>query len=75
MMQRFGEKLRTLRTRHGLTLRDLAAELGYTNYGHISLIETGKRAPTAELVLKVSLHFGVSADVLLRDDLELDEAK
>jgi transcriptional regulator with XRE-family HTH domain len=70
-MQRFGEKLRTLRLRHGMTLRELAVALGYTAHGHISEMESGKRIPKVSLVLKVATLFGVSMDQLTRDDLDL----
>src|SRR5437868_5808101 len=53
-MPTFGEKLRFLRQRAGLTQRQLAARLGYTDHSHIALIEQNKRNPTVELVLKVS---------------------
>lgn len=69
-MQRFGEKLRTLRKQRGMTVRELAEALGYVAHGHIGLIENGKKKPTADLVLKVSQLFNVSADILMRDDLE-----
>lgn len=70
-MQRFGEKLRTLRQRNHMTLKELAAELGYTAHGHISEIESGKKKPTVEFVLSVARLFCLSTDVLLKDELEL----
>lgn len=70
-MQRFGEKLRTLRQHHGLTVRDLTRVLGYTGFGYIHSIETGKITPRVEFILKVADYFNVSLDVLLRDNLEL----
>ncbi len=70
-MERFGEKLRTLRTGHHLTLQQLAAELGYATHAYISEIESGKKVPTASFVLKVARLFGVSTDELLKDELEL----
>ena len=73
LMQRFGEKLHALRTAHELTLQQLAAELGYATHAYISELESGKKVPTAALVLKVARRFGVSADVLLKDELELPE--
>ena len=73
-MQRFGEKLRTLRKRHGMTLHEVATALGYSAHTHISVLENGKKQPTAEVVLKVAQLFGVTTDQLLRDDLEVDEA-
>ena len=71
-MQRFGEKLRALRKRHGMTLQEVAAALGYSAHAHISVLENGKKQPTAAVVLKVAQLFGVTTDQLLRDDLELD---
>lgn len=73
-MPTFGEKLRFLRQRAGLTQRQLAERLGYTDHSHIALIEQNKRNPTVELVLKVSDMFHVAADQLIRDTLTLDVA-
>ncbi len=70
-MERFGEKLRTLRTGHHLTLQQMAAELGYATHGYISEIEAGKKVPTATFVLKVARRFKVTTDELLKDELEL----
>ena len=72
MLDRFGEKLRALRKQHGMTLRETATVLGYADHTHLSAVETGRKKPTAELVLKVSEFFQVSADLLLRDTLDLD---
>lgn len=71
LMQRFGEKLHTLRTAHELTLQQLAAELGYATHAYISELESGKKVPTTAMVLKVARKFGVTTDVLLKDELEL----
>jgi transcriptional regulator with XRE-family HTH domain len=71
-MPTFGEKLRFLRQKAGLTQRQLAKLLGYTDHSHITLIEQNKRNPTVELVLKVSDMFDVTADQLIRDTLTLD---
>jgi transcriptional regulator with XRE-family HTH domain len=72
VVQRFGEKLRMLRKRHGMTIMELTTALGYIGYGYIHAIETSKKKPTAELVLKAAQIFGVTTDQLLRDDLEID---
>jgi transcriptional regulator with XRE-family HTH domain len=71
-MHRFGEKLRTLRTQRGMTLRELAAALGYDAHVYISLVETGKRQPSLTLVMRVAEVFQVTPDQLLRDDLDPD---
>jgi transcriptional regulator with XRE-family HTH domain len=70
-MQRFGEKLRLLRTGKGMTLKELACALGLTAHGYISEIESGKKKPTAEFVLNVARYFNVATDQLLKDELEL----
>lgn len=72
-IHRFGEKLHSLRTAHGLTLTELAQALGYKAHGYISELEAGKKLPTVEFVIALSLHFDISADLLLRDDIDLPE--
>lgn len=71
-MQRFGEKLRLLRTKRLMTLKELAQALGFTAHGYISEIEAGKKKPTADFVLKVARYFGVTTDELLKDELEVE---
>jgi transcriptional regulator with XRE-family HTH domain len=70
-MQRFGEKLHTLRTQKGITLKELAKELGYSTHSYISEIETGKKIPTVDFVLSIARFFGATTDELLKDELEL----
>ncbi len=72
-MQRFGEKLRVLRTSQDMTLKELAVALGLTAHGYISEIEAGKKKPTAEFVLKVSRFFEVTTDQLLKDEFDVEE--
>ena len=69
-MQRFGEKLRTLRTQRGLSYRELAAMLA-VSHGHLVGIEAGRHKPSADLILKIADLFGVTADQLMRDDQEV----
>jgi transcriptional regulator with XRE-family HTH domain len=71
-MQRFGEKLRTLRTARQMTLKELASALGLTAHGYISEMEAGKKKPTAEFVLKVARYFKVTTDQLLKDELDVE---
>lgn len=70
-MDRIGEKLKTLRLRHGLTTRQLADHL-QTTHSQISRIENGLRQPTGDLIISVADFFNVSLDQLMRDDLDLD---
>ena len=71
-MQRFGEKLRTLRTGKQMTLKELASALGLTAHGYISEMEAGKKKPTADFVLKVARYFKVTTDQLLKDELDVE---
>ena len=71
-MQRFGKKMRTLRTRHGMTVRELAAALGYNSFGLISEVETGRRLPSLHLAIQVSRLFGVPVETLVKDEIEMD---
>jgi len=71
-MQRFGEKLRVLRTQQGLTYQQLADALGYAAPSYIYEIEAGKKTPTVAFVIKVARLFEVSTDALILDERELD---
>ena len=70
-MQRFGEKLRTLRTKNKMTLKELALALGLTAHGYISEIESGKKKPSVNFVLHTARFFNITTDELLKDELEL----
>ena len=76
-MQRFGEKLRTLRQRRGLTLRDFALALGHpaSFNSYLSDVENGRRTPKTPFVLEVAQFFGVTPDVLLLDQVDLPGAE
>lgn len=71
-MQRFGEKLRTLRKRQGLSLRKLASELGLATHSHLDRIESNQNKPSPELIIKIADFFEISIDQLMRDELEVD---
>ncbi len=77
MIAHLGKKVRFLRERAGLTQSELAHAIGLSDRskGFISEIESGKKLPKAELVLRLAERLGVSTDYLLRDDLgaELDD--
>lgn len=72
LMQRFGEKLRTLREREGMTMRELASALDLTSHGTISDLERGRLKPSTQLTIKIARFFNVSIDRLLLNELELD---
>jgi transcriptional regulator with XRE-family HTH domain len=72
MVERFSEKLRRLREQHGLSQKQLADQLGFTRF-HISHLESGRTKPNAEILVCIANIFGVSVDVLVRDELDLDE--
>ncbi|MCE7988654.1 MAG: XRE family transcriptional regulator [Caldilinea sp. CFX5] len=70
-MERFGEKLRTLRRCKGLTMRSLADLLGVRD-SYISQMETGDKIPNVAMLVKIADIFQVSLDQLARDELEVD---
>ncbi len=71
-MQRFGEKLRSLRQRRSLSYRELASLLE-VSHGHIVGIEAGRHKPSPEFILKIASLFDVSTDQLMWDELELED--
>jgi transcriptional regulator with XRE-family HTH domain len=73
MVQRLGEKIRTLRKRRGMTLKEMALALGFTSHSYASEIETGKKTPPIEMIIRMADLFGVTVDQLVRDEMDLDE--
>lgn len=75
----FGEKLRTLREKAGLTQYELAEGIAASSF--ISLLEGGKRKPKPELVVKLAARLGVPTEDLVIDqsaqerELNLNTAK
>lgn len=72
-MQRLGEKIRLLRKKRGMTLKEMALALGFTSHSYASEIETGRKRPATEMLIQIADLFGVSVDQLVRDELDLDE--
>jgi len=70
-MKKFGEKLRTLRQREGLTMKRLSGMLGVSD-SYISQMETGEKIPNVAMLIKIADVFNMSLDKLARDELELD---
>ncbi len=70
MIRRLGRKMRRLRENAGLSQAELAQELGLSerSKGFISEIESGKKVPRAELIVKIADYFQVTTDYLLRDE-------
>ena len=70
--QRLGEKLRALREARGWTQEEVAKAAGYRHHSAYTKLETGPSPrPTAARVLTLARIFGVSTDVLLRDEENL----
>jgi transcriptional regulator with XRE-family HTH domain len=68
---KLGEKLRALRQRDGLTVRQLGERLG-VDHSHITKIERGENIPSLPLAIKIADLFGVSLDQLARDEIEVN---
>ena len=60
----FAEKLGALRAEQKMGIRELGRAVGVTGM-HISNLEKGKSAPSAELVLKLAVALEANADELL----------
>lgn len=62
MGSKFGDKLRRARMDLGLTQSQLGAQKYSTSY--ISLLETGSREPTPEIITELSKRLGIERDVM-----------
>lgn len=72
-MQRFGEKLRTLRKQHRMTLQQVADAIGVASDGFISNLEAGRKQPSVDIAIKIARLFNVSLDKFLLDEQNLDD--
>ncbi len=70
-MDKFGGKLSHLRQRHGLSQSQLAELIGVTRT-HVSRMERGEKIPNIAMLLKIANIFGVTTDLLIRDELEVE---
>lgn len=59
-----GKKIRELRINAHLSQEELAEKL-FTSQDTVSLWETGKSSPNAEMILKIAYLFDVTTDELL----------
>jgi tetratricopeptide (TPR) repeat protein len=59
----FGTRLRQVRLRAGLSQSDLA--LGLMSPSHISLMESGRRSPSSELLEQLAERLGVATEYLI----------
>jgi len=66
----FGEKLRQLRIKKGLTQQQLAEKLGYKTNSYISDVESGHFIPSKEKLKRIAKALGVPFRVL--DDMLLE---
>ena len=65
----FSVKLRTLRQQRDVSQAVLSKHLGLSRQGYISNLETGRKAPSLNLVVHIADFFGVTTDYLLRDEI------
>ena len=71
-MERFGEKLRVLRERRGMSQRELGKALGFSSSAYVHFLETGQRKPNVALLIKLSALFEVTMDQLAKDHLDVE---
>jgi transcriptional regulator with XRE-family HTH domain len=77
-IERLGEKLHAIRQRAGLTLDQMAAQLGRTEKARRSRVkewENGYRTPNLITILRYARFADISTDVLLDDALDLPPAE
>lgn len=63
-MNKFAERLKSLRQEKGLTLEQLAKEINMS-YAAISRWESKQRIPNIEALIVIAKYFNISADYLL----------
>ncbi|MFN8488878.1 MAG: helix-turn-helix transcriptional regulator [Caldilineaceae bacterium] len=71
IMKRFGEKLRLLRQRQGLSQTELGKQLG-VQQSYVGKMERGEKLPTAMMLTKIAELFHVSFDQLMDDSIKVN---
>lgn len=74
MIEGLGPAIRRLRRERGMTLEELAGEIG-TSGAHLSRLESGGRQPSLEGLLRVAAALGVELDDLLAAPEEPEPGK
>lgn len=67
-------KLRELRKKAGLTLKEVGAAVGSAE-STMSLYETGKRQPDFDTMKKIADYFGVTVDHLMGSEVDENSEK
>lgn len=49
-----GSAIARMRENRGLSQAELARRLGYTNHAHLSRVESGKKAPSIEMLFEIA---------------------
>jgi len=68
-----GAKLRYLRKQRQMTQIVFADLLGLGNQSSLSNLESGRRPPSLELVVKIAIKLEVSVDYLLQDNIPIEQ--
>lgn len=63
LLEKFGQKIRALRKKQGLTQEKLA-ELAKIDYSYLNLIEAGKKNPSVKRIAKLARVLKVSISEL-----------
>lgn len=71
----FGEKLRFLRHKHGLTQSDLAQQLDLASHAHIAKLEANQDVPSLALVIRAADLLHINTDYLLRDTIPVQDVQ
>ena len=70
-MEKFGEKLRTLRQQSGMSQKQVGDSLEVSR-PYVAKMEKGEKIPNVAMVVKIARLFDVSVDQLVKDELDLD---
>lgn len=73
MIQGMADKLKRLRKEKGLSLKEVAASIGFSSTGIISDYEYGHKTPSLIALSKLASLYGVSTDYLLGLDNDDDK--
>lgn len=65
----FAKKIKELRLKHGLSLRELGEAVN-VNYSHLSRLESGQKAPSIDMIELLASYYKVKPSYLLDADTD-----
>lgn len=73
MENRFGDNVRKFRVYRGMSQKELAERVGYTDRSMIAKIETGRTQVSQPMIMRIAEALQVNPSIFFADDKDYDD--